>query len=314
MPKFDNILNGVKMIREKNDSFSDNPDNIDVKDIDFKKLKYDNKFKRKVITIFVVSVIVICTVTFMVCKVDNYTFNVCLYYEPEDIVNTSNIELGDSLIFLDAQTVAENLFYQFPYLDEIEINKVYPSTVEFVLTEAEEYYSVFYKTDYVIVSKSGKLIGVSDTVAEGTTLIIGGDITDINGYMCFNDEYTNQIYKDITLILTARDENLLTEIDITDIDNVEIVYDGRITILLGDGDNISYKLRSAFQIIDSGEIKETESGTLDVSYATTSYNATFQLSDNITEQEDSSDEENNDENEDDNLNTNGRGDDIPDFG
>lgn len=322
MPRRDRVKNGTKLVQEVDEKEAKKV-SIE-KELEIRREKRRKKKRKKkpmsatakkAYSILVLCIFLIISVILYFCRVENYQMNANSYYTSEEIVEGSGIQIGSSLIFLNTEVVEENLFYMFPYIESFEVEKIYPNTVEYTLIESEEYYSVFYKTAYVVVSKTGKILGVSDTIASGTANIIGGDISDVDGYLSFNDAYTDQIYTDIHLVITTREDNEITEIDISNIDDIRVVYDDRITILLGNYENISYKLRTAFQVLDSGEIKETENGTLDVSLESNSYSATFMPSASTSSTtDDNYDDETTDDYIDGSVDTNGRGEDIPFFG
>ena len=286
-----------------------------------KKKKIARKNKMTLFNISVISIVLIGAVimaAFVFFKVEFIEANGTSKYASQELVNASGIDKGDNLVFMNTDAIEKKIYLQFPYVEDVEVVKILPSTIKLNIKEAVAYYSVAYEDGYVLVSAKGKLLEIVDEPKLGTAHIKAGEIYDENGQMKFVDEDTQEYLVAIMSAISTRKEGEITEIDLSDIYRIIIMYDDRIEIQLGSPTDLEYKLKFAFEIIESESVGEYDEGTLDVSFGREINKAFLNVKENKPEGEiipDIDDNTNNSQNgntsEEPNIDSD-RGNDIPD--
>ena len=84
-------------------------------------------------------------------------------YEDREILSTIDINLGDSLMFLDTNKSEKKLYENFKYIDDSKIHKEFPDKLKIVLEMASPKTAVYKDDGFYIISEKNKLL---DVVAE----------------------------------------------------------------------------------------------------------------------------------------------------
>ncbi|MEG1427835.1 MAG: hypothetical protein RSC76_09125, partial [Oscillospiraceae bacterium] len=140
-----------------------------------------------------------------------------------------------------------------------------PSGIDISVSEAQAYYSVAYNGQYVYVSRLGKMLEMGAEPKENSVLVKVGEVSDAEGYLKIKDKESEHIFSEIRSFFEEREQGGVTEIDLSNIHKINITYDNRVKIELGNSVDLVYKIDFALQIIDRGGVKEDERGTLDLS-------------------------------------------------
>ncbi len=199
------------------------------------------------------------------CKAENINLISVGYYSADEIIQAMNIEYGENLAFMDIDEIEEKLEGGFPYIEDAIISKTLPSTINVEVIDAVPVASIVYKGAYVYVSDSGKILEINAKPASGAVIANFGEIEDKDGYISLvNSEQNDSLTVLLTSIEECEIENV-TGIDISDVHNISITSNEKIVIELGNATELDFKLKFAKQVIESGNIPETDSGTLDLS-------------------------------------------------
>lgn len=186
-------------------------------------------------------------------------------YTDSDILNVANIDPGDNVVMLESEIVEERILKSFPYMENVTINKKLPVTVEIVVQEASAQYSVVYGEGmYAYTSQSRKLLEAKEVPAEGSTIVKGGEVTDVNGTLVFADEKVMNAFDTIVAAIGEHPNANVTELNITNIYDISLIFDHRIKLEVGGLSDIDYKLNFGFEIVTGGSIGSDEMGILDL--------------------------------------------------
>lgn len=229
--------------------------------------------KNKTILIFYTVIIVLVVVgailmsLFVFFKVSRVNISGTTVYGAEELVTATGIQNGDNLVFLNTDQVEEKLFAAFPYVEKVRVKKQIPSTVEIIITEAQAYYSMAHGDNFVYVSKAGKILEVNTAPKEGSILVKAGELSDNGGYISLKENGFQDIFTEILSVFADREAGGITELDITNIHDISLVYDNRVTLKLGNAADLTHKINFGLQIIDRKGIADDERGILDLSLA-----------------------------------------------
>lgn len=191
-------------------------------------------------------------------------------YSADDIITSSDVIAGDNLIFISKNEINEKISTELPYVDSVKIKRHLPSGLELIITKTEAKYAIIQDGYYTLLNKNGKVLESGlEFIGENITLINMGEIISADLGMNVAPE-NEKVFDKLILVSDACEECGLTDItsiDLSDIYNIKLVYQGRITLELGetDKDNTSKKLALGKAAIETqNEENEYYRGTINL--------------------------------------------------
>ncbi len=158
-------------------------------------------------------------------------------YSSESVIETAEVNEGDNLIFLSEKKLNEKITSELAYVGSARIKRRLPSTLEIVITKTDPYMAVTSDGYYTLLDKNGKVLEKGlETVGDNIVFVNLGEIesADVGKVITLKNE---KIYNKIQ-DLVEEFENLnfqgITNIDLSDIHNIKLIYQGRITLELGE--------------------------------------------------------------------------------
>lgn len=209
----------------------------------------------------VVGIILSLTVFFNVKEV---TVTGNSIYTNNDIILASGIKTGDNLVRLGSSKVEKKIVSSLPYVDTATVTKKFPDKVEIEVTPSVEFANIKYESGYLLISGSGKILSYSAAPKSGYPVIIGceNENFDPGKPVTIADEENEKAFYSLIETMIAEDvTEKITEIDISDRYNISIVYDDRIRVELGSLNDLSYKLRFSYMLVNE-KISINKKGTL----------------------------------------------------
>lgn len=199
-----------------------------------------------------IGVILVLTMFFNISEI---TVTGDTVYSAEDITDKSGVAIGDNLIFISKDEINEKISTELPYVESVKIRRRLPTGLELIITKTEAEYAVIQDGFYTLLDKNGKVLEKGlEFIGENITLLNMGEI--LSAEIGYGIEPENQkVFDKLVLVSNACEECGLEDIssmDLSDIYNIKLVYQGRITLELGetDKDNTYKKLalgKSALQ-------------------------------------------------------------------
>lgn len=229
----------------------------------------------------VVGAVLLCTFVFF--RVGTVEITGGASYRQEDILSVCSIHEGDNLVLLDTRAREEALEYRFPYIENVEIRKHIPSTVEVVITEAETAFSIECEDGrYVYVSPAGKVLEIADSPAENSAVVHGCAPTNEkpSEQVAFENETAERLFSAITDEIQAHDLEGITDIDLRNQYDITMTYEGRIVFRFGNSNDLEYKTRFGIgmlvQMQEDGDLTEETRGEIDLTVAAEQNKGFFQ--------------------------------------
>lgn len=189
-------------------------------------------------------------------------------YSPEDIVAASGVTEGDNLFFTNTAEVAAKIEKALPYIETATVKRKLPATLVITASDAVEAAAFDGAEGYVIISSTCKVLsGSAGAVRDGVPYVSGVTVTAAQAgeNAVFADAAQSSAM--VTLLLALKNAELtgITSIDMTDVNAVMLVYDGRITLKLGGLSNAEKKLLRARETINrENAANPSVRGTLDL--------------------------------------------------
>lgn len=188
-------------------------------------------------------------------------------YSQNEIVAASGIAKGENLFLVKTGAAADRIRKKLPYIGTVKISRKLPAAVEINVSEDTICGAIPYGGKYAVVGSGEKLLEITDKLPEGCALIKGLELrgAQTGEQMKPKDSSREGIFRDLTKALQNNKMTDISQMDFTSEYRIEIVYENRITINLGLPSDFDCKIRYARKLFDTGNIKKTERGLLNLS-------------------------------------------------
>lgn len=212
-------------------------------------------------------------------------------YTEQEIVQMSGIEVGENLFLADTATAKQQIEEKLPYIGRAKVSRRLPAKILITVEEAEISGAVEYNGGYAIVSPEGKVLEITSAIPEGYSLIEGLDLksADLGKKIVYEDPEKQEMFTELAQSLAEHGIAPITRMDLTNLYDIVVEYDGRITMEFGLPSDIDFKVRFAKTILSEPDMAEAQ-GVLDLSYCKESNRANFEENASREEPESSSEE------------------------
>ncbi len=187
-------------------------------------------------------------------------------YEEADIISASSLGYGKNIFLVNRTAAADKIEAMYPYIEEAQIKLSIPNTLKINVTEATPKYYIQDGTRYYIISKSSKLLEEVIERDQDIPTIIGCKLKNPKVGETVNVENSKvvTVLNQIADSMTSNAVSGIKEINLSDMSNIELNYEDRITIVIGMPEDINYKIRTAMTIIYT-KLSESDKGRLNCS-------------------------------------------------
>lgn len=190
-------------------------------------------------------------------------------YTDEQVINASGIRFDENIIMCDAKGVSGKLAKALPYIGSAEVKRSLSGKVTITVKLTPGCFSFVTGDTAVIIDKNGKVLedsakteeAVKYTVIQGITLTAStpGEAAQASDASAF----------ELVFNLRNQLENAgiknITSIDVTSVYDIRAVYEGRLTLQLGDTGSIERKLALGAKVIDrENQIDPMQYGEIDL--------------------------------------------------
>ncbi len=212
------------------------------------------------IMVSIVGVILSMTVLF---KIKQINVIGSTQYDTKSIIESSKIKIGDNLFRTDTEKAQERILKDLINIDEVNIKRSLPQSISIEVKPSVPYANLQYKDGYLLISKSGKILAASPTPTETVMTLNGYDTieTKVGEKIKCDDANKDKLLKALSDKLNELKITKVNCIDISDSYNIKILYENRITIELGSQNDLEYKLKYSYELIEN-HIGKNKSGTI----------------------------------------------------
>ena len=223
-------------------------------------------------------------------KVDKIEVYGAEKYESWQIAEASGIEEGEGLLGINGAKVSARITTALPYVKQVRVELSLPDKVKIEIVESDIAYAITdHNGDWWLMDAQGKMLERIDSVqAMSMTQILGVQIqspvagqsavavepvpteTDADGMTIpVTIRGSERLDAVLTILGSMEDNGILGQmasVDVSDMGDIELWYETRYQILLGDTSRLEYKIKATKQVIDQNG--EYGSGILDVTFIT----------------------------------------------
>lgn len=216
----------------------------------------------------VVAVMVVLSLT-VFFKIDEIQIVGESPYTDEQIIASSGISLNENIIVCDAKGVSGKLAKALPHIGSAEVKRSLSGKVTITVKVTPGKYSFINGDTAVVINDEGKVLGqvpaaeaVKYTVVQGLGIVnaVPGETVEVS------DSGAYELLKSVGAQLDGAGINKITSVDITNVYDINVVYDGRLTLLIGGMSSVERKLALAAKVIErENEIDPMQYGRIDLS-------------------------------------------------
>ena len=175
------------------------------------------------------------------------------YYTHDEIIRVSGVETGDSLVRVSKNKVEESVEKLLPYVGDVKVKRRYPSTLRLVTEDTHALYGADAGGGFTLLDKDFKVLNVSERLPHGSMKLVGVsfETAETGETAVFADEaFKNRIN---TILNACSDAGItnITKLDLSNIANVRIVINSRITFVLGTITDLQDKLSLGLKTMEA---------------------------------------------------------------
>lgn len=209
-----------------------------------------NKRKKLVISsllCFVFLCVGIALVLTMFFDINTITVSGESAYSAEKIIEASGIKTGDNLIFISKQKANELITTELPYIGSAEFKRRLPSKLEIIVKKTDPVYAAAKDGYYILLDENGKVLETGlEYIGENLILLKTEEIVsaETGKIITLTNEKALGKLKEVREACIECGLSDITAVDLSNIYNIKLEYQGRITLVLGETDsgNLTKKL------------------------------------------------------------------------
>ena len=237
--------------------------------------------------LFVIALIAAPLIIFGAFRVKTIHLRGHMPYTNAELYDACPIKVGDNLLFADYEKAAQVMESKLPYLTDTVITREFPDTITITGETATEKVALEIQGDktYLLLDANLRIMKTFGYVPETAVIFRTPEPTskEKGEILSFvpdkddagvdrNEKLTDRILEIITELEDEKIFDKIDYVDLTDLNDIRIVYDGRIMMKLGDTSDLAGKIELGAQVIEQeNKISTIEKGTMDLSIAKKAY-------------------------------------------
>lgn len=190
-------------------------------------------------------------------------------YTEYQITSQANLQLGENLFRFDLDEVAAQVLERFPFLDKVTVVRRLPSTIVIEVQPATPVGALYRDDLYLLFSESGKVLQVDSQVLPDGCYVVEGIPSE---GLLPGDSLQENATEELRMLRYLLDSvekvgfTDITQIDLSDVYNMKLVYQDRITVELGSEADMDYKLQFVRHVLENN-LEPDAAGTMTISVA-----------------------------------------------
>ncbi len=240
------------------------------------------KGARRALYFFVLLAVMVAALllsVFLLFKISQVKVTGDVVYPAQEILRICDYQEGENLVFAPVKEQVNRLKKELPYIEEAQIVKRLPGTIEIRITGAKVSACLESGGAWLYLSQSGKILEKKEEPQAGVLEIRGIEPVDSSPGIVVTpaDEAVAEVYREILQKIIGLDTTgRFTRLDLSDLYNISLWYEDRIEFLLGNAADLDYKIEFGLRIAaDESSIGPKEHGKLDLTVASDVKRSTF---------------------------------------
>lgn len=233
-------------------------------------MKYKKNLKKSAIVLM--ALIVISVIIYLFSPLF-YFSNISVLGETsfteQELIGLSKIDIKKNIYLIDTKTAQRNI-KKNPYINEVSIKRRFPRTLVFSLTQRIPAAALPISAGFVIIDEEGNALKIEQDISGLSYPMISGipiNKASLGEKIPVKDkEQFSFILKMLSYSQNARLLQSISDINLRDLDNIQMTTTGGIKVLLGDGEDMNYKMLLLNQILVDLYAKGVTTGTIDMRF------------------------------------------------
>lgn len=230
-----------------------------------------------IITFIIVIAAAVAVSLTVLFKIDTIQVTGTSRYSAEEIIKATGIQKGENLFLAKTKEASAAVAQKMPYIASAKVTRRLPAQISVQVKAEIVSGAILYQGKYAIVSATGKVLELTAKMPQNCPSIKGLELTkaEVGKMIVYKQASQQTTFNSLTLAISDNKLDKITSIDMSLPSKILIIYDNRITMNLGPPSDFDYKIRFAKSILEAGNIKSNEKGTLNLSIAAEVDNAFF---------------------------------------
>ena len=244
-------------------------------------------FHRKKLIVQLLTVVAVavaaCVSLSIFFKVDTVSISGMEKYNYDTILEASQIQEGDSLLFFSRAEVSSKILQALPYVKSVRVGIELPGTVKIDIQEVQIVYSVQdVKGNWWLISSTGAVLDQTDAAAAAEYTVIQGVVLqtpEVGQQAVASESGVSNMENPVTVtgadrlnaalaVMQAMEKNEILNqfslVDVTQIYDLRLWYGSDYQFKLGEGTDLNLKLAYVKSVLPE-ILADYPAGTLDVS-------------------------------------------------
>ena len=244
-------------------------------------------FHRKKLIVQLLTVVAVavaaCVSLSIFFKVDTVSISGMEKYNYDTILEASQIQEGDSLLFFSRAEVSSKILQALPYVKSVRVGIELPGTVKIDIQEVQIVYSVQdVKGNWWLISSTGAVLDQTDAAAAAEYTVIQGVVLqnpEVGQQAVASESSVSNMENPVTVtgadrlnaalaVMQAMEKNEILNqfslVDVTRIYDLRLWYGSDYQFKLGEGTDLNLKLAYVKSVLPE-ILADYPAGTLDVS-------------------------------------------------
>ncbi|OPJ56859.1 cell division protein FtsQ/DivIB [Alkalithermobacter paradoxus] len=187
----------------------------------------------------------------------------------EEIMLDGKIEMNKNIYMYNIKDVKENIMTN-PYVESVNIKRIFPNKIFIDLVERVEICAIPYMGSYIIIDEQGTVLKVEENISNvDKPLLTGVNFDNFNLGKKIDIEDKKLLSKILDLLNSCSSANILgniSEINVDENMNIKLYTLQGIEVLLGQGEDINYKMFQLSKIMVDLHTKDITSGIVDMKF------------------------------------------------
>ena len=203
-------------------------------------------------------------------RVSNFVVDGNNIYTTQQILDNFEVKEGDFLFSFASSEVEKKLIRDLPYIIDIEIKRIYPSTLSLNISEYKAEYICEQKDRYILFTSDLKVLEVARENKWGEDVIFV-EMPDIAQAIAgdritfFGDIKTEYISGFIKYLKDFKNKTKIDRIYLRDYFNIKMMCESRYIISFGKYDAIDVKISTLARVMQSKTVSDSAAASIDIS-------------------------------------------------
>ena len=213
------------------------------------------KIRRNLTYIAILTVIMVVGITLsltVLFKTENIEVIGNKLYEDSTIIELAEVSQGNNIFVATMFGNRDAVEDKLPYVKDAKISFKIPNTLVIDVEHEKPYYCLKSNGECYLINEKGRILEKVDKSPKKLMTVTANGLKKrkIGGYVSYKSKDITNAVKEISDSLKKWKYTGVTAIDVAKMSQISIVYDNRILIKIGLPQDIDYKIRTAFTIIN----------------------------------------------------------------